>query len=207
MIGELENEVEKSHWLKKIANELDVRDIVLTEELKKVKLGERIPTRNRNQAADEFFQIINRQKIDILLEELVGLLLAIPGSWESLAVKKEYDSAYFFRNNILRLMLERGNEFSFCFNEFIDGINREFQLEAEKLFFRKKFRLGLNNELEEVSLEELKRELSGILAEIEEKIKKDKRIKVEKDLALAEKRMDKIAKNLLLKELKDLSKI
>jgi DNA primase len=201
MISELENEIEKSHWLKRLANELDVRERVLTEELKKIKLGERIPTRNRNQVADEFIQIINRQKIDILLEELVGLLLAVPDIWESLAVKKEYDGVYFFRNNILKLMLEQGNRFNFSFNEFVSASSREFQLETERCFFRKKFRLGLNNESEEVSSEELKKELTGILAELKEEIKKDKRNKVEKDLKLAKKREDKVAEKFLLEEL------
>ncbi|MFZ2882714.1 MAG: DNA primase, partial [Candidatus Moraniibacteriota bacterium] len=198
MIAEFTNEIEKSHWIKKIASELDVSEGVLTDELKKVRIGERIPAKVQTQV-DELAQIADRQKIDILLEELAGLMLILPNVWRDLVVKKE-DYDYFFRDNLLKLMLEQGEKFSFDFSKFSGGVDREIGLRAEKLFFRKKFRLGLNNTLEEILSDESQKEVEVVLAEIQKEIKKNKLTKVEKDLKLAEKRGDKIAIKFLREE-------
>ena len=198
MLIEFSSEIEKSHWLKKIAGELEVSEGVLTGELKKVRLGERIPARVQTQA-DEPAKNADRQKIDILLEELAGLMLILPDYWKDLALKKEYHS-YFFRDKLLKLMLERGLASDFDFNKFTSAIDRELALSAMNLFTRKKFRLGLNNNSEEISLEELQKEADGILEEIKKEIKKEKQAKVEKDLKLAEKLGDKSAVKLLQKE-------
>ena len=83
MLNEFSSEIEKSHWLKKIAGELEVSESVLTGELKKARLGERIPARAQTQV-DELGSLADRQKIDILLEELAGLILILPDYWKDL---------------------------------------------------------------------------------------------------------------------------
>lgn len=198
MIVELTSEIEKSYWIKKIANELDVSEGVLTDELKKVRIGERIPAKVQTQV-DELAQVADRQKIDILLEELAGLMFILPSTWKDLVAKKEFYD-YFFRDNLLKLMLEQGEKFSFDFSKFSGGVDREIGLRAENLFFRKKFRLGLNNTLEEVLSDESQKEVEVVLEEIQKEIKKNKLTKVEKDLKLAEKRGDKIAIKFLREE-------
>ncbi|MFZ2226254.1 MAG: DNA primase [Candidatus Moraniibacteriota bacterium] len=198
MLNEFSSEIEKSHWLKKIAGELEVSESVLTGELKKARLGERIPARAQTQV-DELGSLADRQKIDILLEELAGLMLILPDYWKDLALKKEYYD-YFFRNNLLKLMLERGAEVGFDFGKFSGAIDRESQLLAINLFSRKKFRLGLNNSSEEISVEELQKEAIDVAEAIRSEIKKEKQAKVEKDLKLAEKRGDKMAVKLLQEE-------
>jgi DNA primase len=198
MLNEFSSEIEKSHWLKKIAGELEVSESVLTGELKKARLGERIPARAQTQV-DELGSLADRQKIDILLEELAGLMLILPDYWKDLALKKEYYD-YFFRNNLLKLMLERGAEVGFDFGKFSGVIDRESQLLAINLFSHKKFRLGLNNSSEEISVEELQKEAMGATEAIRAEIKKEKQAKVEKDLKLAEKRGDKMAVKLLQEE-------
>jgi hypothetical protein len=106
--------------------------------------------------------------------------------------KKEYH-AYFSRFGLMDLMLKRGVEFNFDFNVFSGAIDRELKLFAEKLFFRKKFRLGLNNSLEEVEMEEFSKELPGILDELKREIKKIKLLQIITDLKLAENRKDEVA--------------
>ena len=198
MLSEFSSEIEKSHWLKKIAGELEVSESVLTGELKKVRLGERIPARAQTQAG-ELGNATDRQKIDILLEELAGLMLILPDLWKDLALKKAYYD-YFFRNNLLKSMLERGVEVGFDFGKFSGAVDRELQLLAINLFSRKKFRLGLNNSSEEISAEELQKEAVDIFEAIRVEIKKEKQAKEEKDLKLAEKRGDKMAVKLLQEE-------
>jgi hypothetical protein len=183
--------VEKSHWVRKIAQGLDVPELALTDMLKKAKLGNRISVRNKTQA-DETVPTDDRQKINILLEELAGLMLVSGEIWKELLEKKEYHS-YLSRLSLVDLMLKRGVEFNFDFNILTGAIDREQKLYAEKLFFRKKFRLDLNNNLEEVKAEEFSREFEGILAELGKEIKRIKLTQITKDLKLAESRKDKIA--------------
>ncbi|MCX6761252.1 MAG: CHC2 zinc finger domain-containing protein [Candidatus Moranbacteria bacterium] len=191
MIESLASEVEKSHWIKKLAQGLDVTEKALTTELKKAKLTNRTSVSQKTQEGEKVLTD-DRQKIDILLEELTGLMLILPDVWRSMALKKEHHD-YFFRDKLLKLMLDKGVEFNFDFNRLTENADRELKLRAEKLFFRKKFRLGLNNSLEEVSMEELPQELPGILAELKKETKKIKLVQITKDLKLAENRKDKAA--------------
>ena len=188
VVRSLSSDVEKSHWVKKIAEGLDAPESALTDMLKKTKLVNRISVSKKNQA-DEKILNDDRQKIDILLEELTGLALISEEIWKELLEKKE-DQACFFRFNLLEVMLKRGLEFDFKFDNLIGQVDRELKLRAEKLFFRKKFRLGLNNSLEEISLEEVSKELPEILVELKKEIKKIKLLQITKDLKLAENRKD-----------------
>lgn len=188
MVRSFSSDVEKSHWVKKIAEGLDAPESALTDMLKKTKLVNRISVSKKNQA-DEKILNDDRQKIDILLEELTGLALISEEIWKELLEKKE-DQACFFRFNLLEVMLKRGLEFDFKFDNLIGQVDRELKLRAEKLFFRKKFRLGLNNSLEEISLEEVSKELPEILVELKKEIKKIKLLQITKDLKLAENRKD-----------------
>lgn len=191
MIASLASEVEKSHWIKKIAQGLDIAEKALTDELKKAKLVDRISVSKKTQE-DEPAKNEDRQKIDILLEELTGLMLVSGEIWKEMQEKKEYHP-YFSRFDLLDLMLKRGVDFNFDFNALMANTSRELKLRSEKLFFRKKFRLGLNNTLEEVLAEEFPKELPGILAELKKEIKKIKLVQITKDLKLAESRKDKTA--------------
>ncbi len=198
MVESLSSEVEKSHWVKKIAQGLDAPESALTDMLKKTKLGNRISVRKKNQA-DEPMVTEDRQKVDILLEELTGLALVSGEIWKELLEKNEYHACFsgFF---LLDLMLKRGVEFNFDFTILTGNIDRELKLQAEKLYFRKKFRLGLNNSLEEIQVESFPVEFEGILFELKKEIKKIKLIQITKDLKLAESRKDKAALDFLREE-------
>ncbi len=198
MIASLSSEVEKSHWIKKIAQGLDIAEAALTAELKKAKLVDRISVSKKNQEG-ESAKTEDRQKIDILLEELAGLMLILPATWRELALKKEYYE-YFFRNKLLKLMLEQGATFDFDFTKFSDAIDRENGLLATDLYMRKRFRLDLNGNSEEVLQEELQKEALKMLKAFREEIKKNRREKIEKDLKLAKETGDKVAEKLLLEE-------
>ncbi|HAI74135.1 MAG TPA: hypothetical protein DCS28_01650 [Candidatus Moranbacteria bacterium] len=200
IVESMSDAVEKSHWVKKLAAELDVAESALTDELKKVKLTNRISANEKNQAG-EVARINNRQKIDILLEELAGLMLVSENIWEDILKKNEYQS-YFSRDSLLDLMLKRGREFDFNFDKFSGAIDRETRSLAEKLFFRKKFRLGLNNSLEETPADDFQKELISILDGLKEEFKKIKLKQIAKDLKLAEERKDKDAVKFLQGELR-----
>jgi DNA primase len=191
IISSLSSDVEKSHWVRKTAEGLDVPESALTDMLKKAKLGNRISASQKTQADEKIFAD-DRQKIDILLEELAGLMLISGEIWKEMLEKKEYH-AYFSRFGLMDLMLKRGEEFNFDFNVFSGAIDRELKLSAEKLFFRKKFRLGLNNSLEEIEIDEFSKELPGILDELKREIKKMKLLQIITDLKLAENRKDEVA--------------
>lgn len=200
MIASLSSEVEKSHWVRKLADGLDISERALTDELKKAKLESRISVSQKTQE-DELSKNENRQKIDILLEELAGLMLVLPDAWRGLVLKKEYYEI-FFRDNLLELMLKKGVEFGFDFNKFSSSLDRELELRAKNSFMRKKFRLGLNGDSQEISAVELQREFDGIFEGIKREVKKNKQIKVEKDLKLAKELGDKTAEKFLLEELR-----
>lgn len=199
ILESVSNAVERSHWIKKLAAELDVPESALTDSLKKTNLINRISASEKNQA-DGAAQTNDRQKIDILLEELAGLMLVSGNIWKEMQKKNEYHFC-FSRDSLLDLMLKRGTELDFNFDKLSGAIDREKRLRAEKLFFRKKFRLGLNNNLEETPEDDFQKELILILSGLKEEIKKMKLAQIAKDLKLAEERKDKEAVKFLRGEL------
>lgn len=199
LIASLASEVEKSHWLKKLAQGLDVTEPALTDALKKIKLPSRTSVSKETQAGGNASNG-NRQKVDLLLEELAGLMLASPDIWRELAMKQEYHP-YFFRDGLLRSMIERGAGFVFDAERFCAALDREISVQAQNLLMRKKFRIGLNNEPEEILSEELLRESEEVYAELKRQVRIIAQAQVEKDLRLAKERGDKTAEKLLLQEL------
>ena len=199
ILENLSNEVEKSYWIKKLSQELDISESALTNELKKSKLVNRISVSEKKQA-DETVLVEDRQKIDILLEELTGLMLVSEEIWKELLEKKEH-SAYFSHLPLFDLMVQRGKSLSFDFDNLQKELPREQKLLAEKLFFRKKFRLGLNNALEETPMEDFDKEFLEILPELKRELKRIKLAQITKDLKLAEKRQDENTLKFLRTEL------
>lgn len=202
MIGGFESEIEKSHWIKKLGRELDVSEAALTEMLKKANLKGRM-RENGGAPQEEKIGAEPREKMEILLEELVGLMLVSKEAWEKFLENPE-SKPISSRNRILEVMTEKGREAAFDSEKLAGFLSRDEKLLLEKLYFQKKFRLGLKGGLEEVVVNDPARELDFLFVEIGKEIKKERRMNIARDLKLAEDRKDRETAVFLRGELKKL---
>ena len=151
MVGYLANDIEKNHWLKKMATELDVSDGILTDMLKKASLRDRVIQTSQNLPEEEKV-FAPSGKIETLVKDLIGLMFVYKDVWKEVVEKK--DRIYLPRNSLLESMVQRGAEFGFSFDGYVGRIgSAEEKSQAEKIYFESRYRMGLDNSLEEISLE------------------------------------------------------
>jgi DNA primase len=199
MIGSVASAVEKSHWIKRIAEKLETTEAALTDALKKATLRNRAGKERKEEAV-----FSARPKIDILFDELLGIILAYPDVWKE-AVKGRQTRSFGPKDSLLKIVLESGESVGYNKEKLISLLAPAHIERAEDLYFQKKFRMGLNNELEEIIAENPQKEFESISAEIEKEIRKDQLEKIAIDLKAAEEKKDRPTINFLRSEFKRIS--
>jgi len=204
-IASLENAVEKNYWLEKLSEELKTPVMALTDELKKISLKSRVRG-SRTQEEDVKVKIAI-SKLDILLEELMGLMLVFPIVWKK-AVTEIKKGVVLPSEELLVLMLKTGAKNDFNFDKFVSslGNQQELRAEAEKLFFKNKYQLDLNNKLEEVDIKEPIENFKNCFRDIQKEIQKNNLTKLTQDLKTAEEKKDQSAILFLSQEFDKISK-
>jgi len=205
IIANLENAVEKSHWLKKLSEELETPQTALTDSLKKISLKNRVKKKETYNNQTE--PINSADKIDVLTQELIGLMFISPKSWQEM-VEEVKSGKVLLKDKLLNLMLEKGQKSNFDFDKFIIvlGEDQNLRSKAERLFFEKKYQLDLNNNLKEIIIEEPLKKFRDCFKKIQKEIQKDKLSQLTSDLKLAEKKKDQPAILFLRQEINKISK-
>lgn len=204
IIFDLENEVEKNYWIKKLAENLNISELALTDEFKKISL------KDKKYESEKFNKNNNKihlaTKKEMLTLEMIGLMLVSSFVWKK--VMEELAGELFLEDDLFRLMLEKGKEVGFDFKIFINKIaeDRENVEKAHNLFSRKKYQLNLNNNLEELIIEDPWKEFKNCEREFKKEKNKEELNKISNDLKLAEERKDEEAKKFLRKQSDIISK-
>ena len=204
MIGYLANDVEKNHWLKKLAEELEIEESVLTDMFKRARLRERV-VGTAEVLPQENKAFMPSGKIETLMKDLIGLALIYEDAWKRIVEEK--DLSYLPKDSLLSTMIEKGANFRFNFDELVKLIDPlEDRTKAEKIYFENRYRIGLNNSLEEVSIEKPVVEIENRLRKIKYEVNKENLEKISKDLDLAKKAGDQAAVRFLEDEFVKINK-
>jgi DNA primase len=205
MVANLGNVVEKNHWIKKLSADLDIAESILTGLIKKATLKDR--KSNSNFSEDKIGSEIHlRKKIDTLIDEILGLMLISPAIWKKVAESKN-EEILPLKDSLLISMLKNGQEAGFDFDRFAGTLGSEEEKNrAENLFFTKKYRLDLNNNLEEIIIPDPDHELDRVIGEIKGELKKERLQKITSDLRVAEEKKDCEAIKFLRSEFNKITK-
>jgi len=192
MIGNLTNEITKSHWLKKLAEILNVKENILTDMLKKANIKDRIiSTSGGSVKSEETFS--PKSKKETLVQEIIGLMLVYENVWKK-AFAYEKENPVFRQDTLLNFMLENGEKFNFNLDNLLANISQdENKKRVEKIFFEKKYRFDLNNNIEEILINNPEEEFKKTLEEVKKEEKRLELEKIQHDLKLAEDKKDKEA--------------
>ncbi len=203
MVGSFVNEIEKSHWIKKMGELFSIPEITLTDVLKKANLRKRITSfQDKKEEKNNILEA--RSKLSVLLDELISLSLVYRSVWEKLdglPAVAELSS----KDGLLSAILQKGKEDDFNFEKFFLALDETEKERANRLYFEKKYRLDLNNNLEEIIISEPLADMDNILSEIEKESKKSELERITNDLELAEKNGDREAAKILRSEFKKIS--
>lgn len=202
-IGNLAGEIEKRHWIKKLANDLETEEAVLTDMLKKATLRERLG--NQAPSAQISGAFNPKKKIETLFHDLAGLALVSGDVWKKVSEGEEL-SPFFLKDSLLSAIIKKGKEAEYNFDRFVKILDDQELVGAfEKAYFEKKYRLDLNNNLEEVVIGDPIGEAENVFREIKKEIKKEELEKITRDLKIAEGKKDREAIQFLRLEVKKIS--
>ncbi len=185
-IKRIQNEIEKSFWLSKLAKELNLREEDLRKELAKLKIEEEM----LGLEEEEVLKQPPKSRKEILEERLLFLILKSPQSINS--IDKEKFS--FFSPEL---------------KEILQKLKENFNLKVENLFSEKAKELfatcALKAELEEIEKEKILPEMKFCLREIATIYIKEKLNEISEKLKEAEKAKEKEEIEKLTKEFQNLS--
>jgi len=181
VIKRVENKVEQSFWVSKLAKELDTREESIWEELEKLKLEERGIGLEREEE-----KILQRSREEVLEERLLALILKFP------------DNLNLIDENSFSFFSQKGREVL----ESLKIKNKELSLETKEYFDI----LSLRAEVEEIEKEKVIPEIKFCLREIKLiKLKKELE-KASKELKKAEEEKDEKRIKALIEKISQISK-
>ncbi|MFA5777299.1 MAG: DNA primase [Parcubacteria group bacterium] len=195
------NAIEKNHWIKKLAQKLDVPENILIETLKKTE--DRF---NGPKTADKAKEkIISKTRVEILKEKIAGIMLNDGILWKEILidpVRREY----LFRDQKLVPILEKGSEARYKFENLISLVeDKEGKDFLQKIYFNTKYSMA-EEEAEENDLSDLREQFLYCFNELKKELSKKKLGVLLCDIQKAEEIGDDEGKILLINEFNKLSK-
>jgi len=199
----LNNDIERDYWIKILSERLNVKESLLTDIWKKVNLKHRKEYTSHKTDVVTSQATLPSSKKEMLIEELVGFALFYSEVWRMLE-KKENSFLGDQENELLSFMIEKGEDLDFEYDklsQYFEGMDlREQKAEIDKLFLNRKYRIGLDNSLEEFTVEAPQEEAIALIKEIKKETVRETLDKISNDMKLARNRGDIEAEKLLQEE-------
>lgn len=203
LIKNIGSEIEKNHWIKKLAQNLGVEDRVLADALRKIKSGNKTAGARRSSDNQE---IISEERADVIRERIAGLMLAYPGVWKEV-LNNHGDSDFLLENNLFQILFENGPEAGFEIDKLLVIIEDEpLKKLFRKLAFKNKYQFDEKTGVEEFDSGKAVELAKRYIYELEKEIKKKKLENILKDIKKAEAGGNKEDLQFLMEEFNKLSK-
>lgn len=195
------NEIERNHWIKKIAQELEVEARVLIDALKKIMGADQ-----SRPAAEKEEEMMPEERSEMIRRKIIGLMLAFPEAWKF--VMENEDSANFLKEDPnFQLLSQSGPDANFEIDKFLVIIEDE---RLKKLFkslaFQSRYQFDEETGVEEFGGEKAVELVKHYIAELKRETKKKGLKDVLKDIKKAEAEGNKEELKLLIQEFNKLSK-
>lgn len=195
------NAIEKSHWIRKLSEKLEVNENILLDALKKVEHRLKGNSRQENKTENN----PPKAREDVIREKIIGLILASPKLWEKFSSDSE-KREYFSQDPILFEVFQKGSEVKFKFENFIsileNKVTRDF---LQKIYFETKYSTAEAG-VEENDLDDAEEQVEYCLNELRKEIGKNRLNILLGDIRKAEENNDEEGKILLINEFNKLSK-
>jgi DNA primase len=123
-VSHIGNQIEKSHWIKKIAHELDVEEKVVSDVLKSVSFQPTSFRAEKNEPIIEDSSDSFKKRSDVVRDSLVGLIVSSPKIWEE-TIQNESGNELIKNDPLLSFIFKRGPEVGYSFDLFLSQIEDE----------------------------------------------------------------------------------
>ncbi len=195
------NEIERNHWTKKIAQELEVEARVLIDALKKIMGADQgMPAEKKEE------EIMPEERSEMIQRKIIGLMLAFPEAWKF--VMENEDCANFLKDDPnFQLLSRSGQDANFEIDKFLVIIEDErLKRLFKSLAFQSRYQFDEETGVEEFGGDKAVELVKRYIAELKRESKKKGLKDVLKDIKKAEAEGNKEELKLLIQEFNKLSK-
>ncbi|MDH4330838.1 MAG: DNA primase [Candidatus Moranbacteria bacterium] len=181
IIKNFSNEIEKHHWVRKLAQALETDEKIIIDFLNKAHDSRD----NREEIVDSREVIkVALSGTDLLKQKIIGLIISDAALWKSVVEKHKDDlEKYFKKGKVMDVILRKGKEINFDFSKILTDTEDEL---LRKLYFDNQFKE--NDDLEEVDRQKL---FSEYLGELKRKVAKEELSLLVEEIRKADEKGDK----------------
>jgi DNA primase len=201
-VSHLESTVEKAHWIKKVAHQVDVEEKVIGDVLQNIAAS---LSRNASQTAIIAQQDASFQKrSDIVRDSLAGAIMSSQKIWK-IASEQKNSEPWAVGDAILKYILKKGPEVGYSFDVLLALIEDPRAAEKlRKIYFETKYRFTQDGVIE-YGEEDLRQLMDGYIAQYVKELQKEKLHVIIKEIETAEQKGDKETLAKLMSEFTKLS--
>jgi hypothetical protein len=198
VLREFKSEIERGHWLKRLAEIVGVEEKILLDVLRNVRSKK---TFGKNSLPGEKPQdAVKKNRKETIIEQLAGLLLVDSELWEE-TYGEVKTREWLSENQLLSMVFEKGAEAKFSFEAFLTSLEEEKTKDLfQNIFFQTKYRPGDKGGIVEIELDGNKKSFEDCLEALKKEELKDKLQMLAHDIKKAESEGDGQAKDGLIKE-------
>lgn len=129
----IESKIEKSHWVKKIAHEVDVEEKVVSDVLKTMEQSLGGSEQPNPQVMAKM--PASHRRLDVLRNSMLGAIMKSSKIWEEISVKWQ-NISWANQDPWINLVLTKGKEAGFSFDQMLANIGNNATIEQlRKIYF------------------------------------------------------------------------
>ncbi len=201
-VANIASQIERTHWIKKLAHQLDVEEKVISDVLKALS-----PSNYVNIAQAKNFEKEKasfQDRAEIVRDLLGGLIISDPKIWKE-TLEKENDKAWVKNDKLLSFIFEKGPQVDFSYENLLESIAEEqTKKRLSELYFTAKYRFSQDGVVEYAG-DELRQLIEVHVDQYEKQLHKNKLHSIMKEIKSAEERGDKEALAKLMSQFSALS--
>lgn len=201
-VKNLSNEIERSHWIKKLAQELDVEEKVIFGVLKSL---DRFLNIKGEEKEIETENPVFQKRSEIIRNKIAGLAMSDAEVWKAY-VNIFRKNELLANDQLLSYLFTQGPICNFSFDELALKIEDEnSRARLQKLYFDAKYQFDNSQSIIEYTSEEKNELIGQYMAEFEKELQKQQLADIIKEIRIAEQNGNKARLNILMNEFTKLS--
>ncbi len=201
-VANIASQIERTHWIKKLAHQLDVEEKVINDVLKALTPSSFASPSQLKEAGKDSASFQDRA--EIVRDLLAGLIMSDKKVWSE-TLEKEKSKPWAQADAMLKFLFEKGPQVDFSYEKLLETVEDEkTKKHLAELYFAAKYRFT-QDEVVEYDEDELRRLVQVHLDQYEGQLHKNKLHSIMKEIKSAEERGDKAALKDLMSEFAILS--
>jgi DNA primase len=202
-VAHMGNQIEKMHWIKKIAHEIDAKEEVVFDVISSLGINEtqREDRNMKNAEDDETFA----ERSEVVRNKLVGIMMSNSEAWKW-CDENYSQNEYLQEDQFLQRIFVAGRQFGYKFDDFVFSIEDEnMRQRLGKLLFEAKYQFSDANSVSERDSNETKEMAYQYVLQIIKELQKQKLRSIIRDIKSAEQSGDRQKLGVLMSEFTKLS--